>query len=207
VVPVPLVPALGRKGLSAQEIAMPETQTLSLPSVPRVPFSAAPPTAAAAAASIPALVLVLLAALLLALIAACADAGKLPRQFVAEWQEARLLFIADGGSARVRVFSLAALAPVPLGELRPQARSGVSDLALDAQRGELWVLGSEQLELFDARRRQSLGRWPLPAATVAALLVDGKGVLLLAADGRRLGHCAGESGVLRLSAAAGSALP
>lgn len=207
---MPLVPALGRKGLSAQEIAMPETQTLSLPTVPRVVFSAAPPATAAttaAAASIPALVLVLLAALLLSLIAACADAGKLPRQFVAEWQEARLLFIADGGGARVRVFSLAALAPVPLGELRPQARSGVSDLALDAQRGELWVLGSEQLELFDARRRQSLGRWTLPAATVAALRVDGKGVLLLAADGRRLGHCAGESGVLRLSAVAGGALP
>lgn len=134
------------------------------------------------------------------LLAACSSASAPPRQFVAEWQEGRLLFLADGRNGRVRAFSLVGTAPIPLGEFRTAASGGVRDLVLDPQSGQLWVLGADQLELFDARRRQSLERWPLAAGSVTALRLDGNGVLLLAADGAPTARIEGRASRAALAA-------
>lgn len=190
---------------------MTDCQTLSLPAWPAAGICrgagkrlerAGQPTLPRRFAALLSLAMALFVSLLLA---ACSAASAPPRQFVAEWQEGRLLFLADGRNGRVRAFSLVGTAPIPLGEIRSAASGGVRDLLLDPQSGQLWVLGADQLELFDARRRQPLERWPLAAGSVTALRLDGNGVLLLAADGTPTARIAGRAVLAALTVAGPSA--
>ncbi|MBK1681883.1 hypothetical protein [Rhodocyclus tenuis] len=187
---------------------MTDAQTLSLPALPLagVRFFAGGRDRYAAfrrsLRSSVALLSLLMALLVPVLVAACSSASAPPRQFIAEWQEGRLLFLADGRNGRVRAFSLAGTAPIPLGEIHSAASSGVRDLALDPRSGQLWVLGAEQLELFDARRRQPLGRWPLAAGSVTGLRIDAGSVLLLAADGTARARIDGRAAAPVLTAGA-----
>ncbi|MRD72277.1 hypothetical protein GH865_03295 [Rhodocyclus tenuis] len=130
------------------------------------------------------------------LVAGCSSEAALPKQHLVEWQAERLLFVADERSGSIRAFSLATTAPTPLAFAPSPRRHSVRALALDAEHGRLWVLGGEQVEVFDARRLRSLGQQPAEGAR--ALRLDGGAVVLLADDGHALGRV--EASALRVAA-------
>lgn len=127
--------------------------------------------------------------LLLPLLAACLPAdGTIPRQISVEWPEKRLAFIADERLGSVRAFRIGSGAPILVAQSTPRARTAVRDLALDAQRGELWVLGRDSVDVHVAETLAPRWRIPLEARDVARLRLGADGIELHAASGVLLGR-------------------
>lgn len=93
-----------------------------------------------------------------------------------EWNEERLLFVADDRNGWVRVFDLRS-GLTPRDVLTANRRRAVLALALDVERGRLWVLGDDALYAYDAHGLAPRQRLALPANTGPGRRLE------LAADG------------------------
>lgn len=81
-----------------------------------------------------------------------------------EWSEEHLLFVADDRNGWVRVFDLRN-GMTPRAVLTAPGRRAVLDLALDARRERLWVLGDDALYVYDACGLVASQRLAVPANT------------------------------------------
>lgn len=111
-----------------------------------------------------------------------------PGQYLIEWSEEHLLFVADERSSRIQSFHLSAGAPVAYAQTRRHQHSRVRDMQLDAQRGKLWVLGYNGVSVYDARSLALQRYIPLEGASISALRIEGDRVLLLAGSGTPVGE-------------------
>ncbi|MEI7430562.1 MAG: hypothetical protein WCL27_08900 [Betaproteobacteria bacterium] len=93
----------------------------------------------------------------------------IPVQRVVEWPEQRLVFIADSRTGQVRSFFLGNGAPVLFAQTRRDQRSSVRDLRLDSQHQQLWVLGDDSVDVYEARNLMLQKRLPLDAQEVSVI--------------------------------------
>ncbi len=116
---------------------------------------------------------VLFGAVLGLVLAAChpANPGAMAKRVEATWAERQLLFVADPSLGTVRVFHLRA-APQLIAELRAPGRSEVRDIAIDAGRGRIWVLGDGAVYLHDARSFSLVKRFPGVGANAGRLALS-----------------------------------
>ena len=130
-----------------------------------------------------------LLACLALLLTACLPADEISlRQSVREWPEQRLVFIADSRLGRVQSFHLGGGAPVPFALTHGNQRASVSDLQLDAQRGQLWVLGDDGVSVYDARRLVLQKRVLFDTQNISALRIEAGRIVLIAKSGEQVGQ-------------------
>lgn len=111
-----------------------------------------------------------------------------PGQFLVEWSEQHLLFVADERSSRVQSFHVSAGAPAAYAQSRRHQHSRVRDMQMDAQRGKLWVLGQNGVSVYDARSLTLERFIPVEGGSIAALRIERGKVVLLAGSGDPVGE-------------------
>ena len=122
-----------------------------------------------------------LLALVAYLLVACQSADQLiAAQRVVEWPEQHLVYIADSRTGQVRSFFLGNGAPVFFAQTRSAQRTSVRDLRLDSQHNQLWVLGDDAVDIYDARGLVLQKRLPLDAQDASALGIEAKRELFAA---------------------------
>jgi hypothetical protein len=119
----------------------------------------------------------------------------LPRQLMTEWSEKHLIFVADSRMGKVRSYFLGNGAPVLFAQTRGVRRTSVRDLQLDANLGQLWVLGDDGVSLHDAKTLSLRKYFPVEAADAATLSINGDRVVLLDQAGDEVGRIDGRTTV------------
>lgn len=111
-----------------------------------------------------------------------------PGQYLVEWSEQHLLFVADERSSRIQSFHLGTGAPVVYAQTRRHQHSRVRDMQLDAQRGKLWVLGYNGVSVYDARSLVLQRYIPLEGASISVMRIESDRVVLVAGSGVPVGE-------------------
>jgi len=115
------------------------------------------------------------------LLVACQSADQLiAAQRVVEWPEQHLVYIADSRTGQVRSFFLGNGAPVFFAQTRSAQRTSVRDLRLDSQHNQLWVLGDDAVDIYEARGLVLQKRLPRNAQNASVLGIDTKRELFAA---------------------------
>lgn len=127
---------------------------------------------------------------LLLTLTACIPAGETSaRQFVIEWPEQNLVFIADTRIGHVQSFRMAnAGAPVMFAQTRGVQRASVRDIQIDRQRGQLWVLGDDGVYVHKARGLTLQKRIPLDTHQALSMRIEPDRVVLLSDTGEPIGQ-------------------
>ena len=131
----------------------------------------------------------LLLVVFLPMLAACLPENEMmARQYVVEWPEQHLLFIADSRVGKVQSFFLGSGAPVASAQSHDAQRSSVRDLQLDAQRGQLWVLGDDGVSVHKARGLVLQKHISLDTQQVSTMRIEDGRVVLFDDTGERVGQ-------------------
>jgi len=110
-----------------------------------------------------------LLSLVVYLLLGCQSSDRpIPSQQVLEWPEQRLVFIADSRTGQVKSFFLGNGAPVLFAQTRSDQRTSVRELRLDSSHNQLWVLGENNVEVYEARNLALQKRLPLDAQEIAS---------------------------------------
>jgi len=128
--------------------------------------------------------------LLLLMLAGCLPSGEMAaRQFVVDWPEQNLVFIADTRIGHVQSFRTGTdSAPVLFAQTRGVQRASVRDIQLDTQRGQLWVLGDDGVYVHKARGLALQKRIPFDALGASTLRIEADRVVLLSDSGAQIGQ-------------------